>query len=68
MSDTMATGIVTVALAVVSVATLAVIFAPKSTTAKVIGAGAAGLGYDIMAAVSPVTGQSPQPLSASSFN
>lgn len=58
MSDNLATGIVSVALAVIGVATLAVIVSTKSNTSKVIGAGASGLAMDIQAAVSPVTGQS----------
>lgn len=56
MSDNFATGIVTVALGVLGVATLAVIFSTKANTSGVIQAGGSALAQNITAAVSPITG------------
>lgn len=67
MSDNMATGIVTIALGIIGVATLAVILSQKANTPQVIGAAGNALGYDIGVAVSPVTGSSPQAPSTSSI-
>ena len=60
MSDNMATGIVSIALAVIGVATLAVIFSTKANTSGVISAGGNALAQNIEAAVSPITGTTPQ--------
>lgn len=49
-------GVVTVAMAIVGVAILAVIVSRNADTANVITAGARGFAADIEAAVSPVTG------------
>lgn len=56
MSDSLVTGLVTVVLAIISLATLATILSPQAQTANVIKAGAGGLSQDIATAVSPVTG------------
>jgi len=58
MNDAFA-GIITVLVAIVGVATLAVILSQKSNTAQVIGALFNGVGQDIGAAVSPITGSAP---------
>lgn len=58
MSDNLSTGIVSVALAIIGVATLAVIFSKNANTSGVIGAGGDALAKDIGAAVSPITGGS----------
>lgn len=58
MSDNLATGIVSIALGILGVATLAVILSPKAKTAGVIGAGGNALAQNIAAAVSPITGGS----------
>ena len=49
-------GIITVLLAVVGIAIVAVLVSQKSQTASVLGAAAQGFAADIEAAVSPVTG------------
>ena len=59
MSENMTTGIVSVALAIIGVATLAVILSTKSNTDKVITSGGNALANNILAAVSPITGQAP---------
>lgn len=59
MSDNLTTGIVSIALGILGVATLAVILSRKSNTAGVIQAGGSALGADIGAAVSPITGGTP---------
>lgn len=59
MSDNLITGMVTIALGILSVATLAVIFSKQANTAGVITAGGNALGNNILAAVSPITGSSP---------
>lgn len=59
-SDNMWTGIVSVALALIGLAAFAVAFSPKATTAKVVTAGSNALATNILAAVSPVTGSTPQ--------
>jgi len=51
-------GIVTIAVAIIGVATLAVIVSKNANTAGVITAGAGGLATAISAAVSPITGSS----------
>ncbi len=61
MSDNLMTGIVSIALAVVGVATLAVIFSNKSNAAGVIQAGGSALANNIAVAVSPVSGTSVTP-------
>lgn len=58
MSDNMATGIVTIVLGILGVATLAVILSPKANTAGVISAGGNALANNILAATGPVTGAS----------
>lgn len=55
MSDNLSTGIVSVALAIIGVATLAVIFSKNANTSGVINAGGSALAQDIGAAVSPIT-------------
>ena len=56
MSDNLSTGIVTIALGVLGVATLAVIFSKNANTSGVITAGGNALARNIQAAVSPITG------------
>lgn len=56
MSDQLMTGIVSIALGVLSVATLAVIVSKNANTSGVIQAGGNALATNIQAAVSPVTG------------
>lgn len=53
MSDNFATGIVSVMLAILGVATLAVIFSTKSNATGVIQAGGNALAQNIEAATSP---------------
>lgn len=60
MSDALITGLISVALAVVSVAAIATIFSRNAQAPQVIQASTGGLATDILAAVSPVTGQTPQ--------
>jgi PRD1 phage membrane DNA delivery len=69
MSDNLSTGIVSVLLAIIGVATLAAILSPRSTTANVITAGGNAIGSDLTAALSPITGGSwsAQSLSTSSI-
>lgn len=57
-------GIISVALAIVGVAIVATLVSPKARTSQVIGAATQGFGYDLAAAVSPVTGSS---IGSSSF-
>lgn len=59
MSDNLSTGIVSVLLAIIGVATLAAILSTKSNTAKVISSAAGGFGYDLGIALSPITGSTP---------
>jgi len=56
VSDNMATGVVTIVLGILGVATLAVIFSRNANTSGVIQAGGSALAQDIGAAVSPITG------------
>ena len=56
MSDNFVTGLTSVALGVLGVATLAVIFSRNADTAQVIKAGGSALSQNIGAAVSPITG------------
>lgn len=56
MSDQLITGLITVALAIVSLATLAVILSNSANTTGVISASAGGFAEDLEAAVSPITG------------
>ena len=56
MSDNFITGLTSVALGVLGVATLAVIFSKNADTSNVIKAGGSALAQNIGAAVSPITG------------
>lgn len=56
MSDSLVTALVSVVLAIVGLASLAVILSPQAQTGNVIRAGAGGLAQDIGAAVAPVSG------------
>lgn len=58
MSDNLMTGVWSVALAIIGVATLAVILSKNANTSGVISAGGSALAQDIGAAVSPITGAS----------
>lgn len=56
MFNSIVESISTIALAVIGLAIIAVLVSRKANTAGVIQAGASGLGNDIGAAMSPVTG------------
>jgi len=56
--DNMWNGIVTIALAIVGIAILAVIVSRNAQTPQVIQAATGGFAQDISAATSPVTGSS----------
>lgn len=60
MSDTLLTGIITIALGIISLAALATVLSQKAQTAGVTTAAGNALATDILAAVSPVTGSAPQ--------
>lgn len=60
MSDHFWSGIITVATAIVGVAILAVIVSNQAKTSSVISAATGGFATDLLAAVSPVTGNTPQ--------
>lgn len=64
MSDSLITAVVSIVLGIIGLAALATVFSPRANTSKVIGAASQGLGYDIGAAVAPVTGQAPNALGA----
>lgn len=68
MSEAFLNSIVTVVLAIVGVATLAVLVSKQAATSQVIQAGSQGLSGLINAAVSPVTGGSGGGLSVPSFS
>jgi hypothetical protein len=55
MGENLITGLVTIALAIISLATLAVIVSKNAQTPAVINAAGNALGSNITAAVSPVT-------------
>jgi ABC-type phosphate transport system permease subunit len=55
MSDNLMTGITTVVLGIIGLATIAVLVSKNAQTGNVIQAAASGLGNNIEAAVSPVT-------------
>lgn len=59
MSDSLVTALVSIVLAIISLAALNTILSPKAKTSQVIGAASQGLGQNILAAVSPVTGSMP---------
>jgi len=59
MSDSLTTALVSIVLAIIGLASLAVILSPKASTGQVIQAGTGGLATDIMAATGPVTGNNP---------
>ena len=67
MSDNLITAVVSIALAIVGVATLSVILSKNANTAGVIGAGGNALALDLAAATAPITGQAPS-LSSSSIS
>ena len=56
MSEQLVTAIVSIVLAIISLAALAVIVSPQAGTGTVIKAASGGLAQDIGAAVAPVTG------------
>jgi hypothetical protein len=60
MSDNLMTGVVSIGLAIVGVATLAVIFSKQAQTANVIQAASSGFGNALSVAVSPITGNAAQ--------
>lgn len=56
MNDNLITGLVTIAVAIVSLATLAVVVSRNAQTPQVLQAAGNALGSSITAAVSPVAG------------
>lgn len=56
MTDQLITSVVTVVMAVIGVAILAVLVSSQSNTTGVIKAGASGFAQDLTTALSPVTG------------
>lgn len=56
MSDNLITALVSIVVAIIGLAALAVVLSPNAKTSAVIGAGAGGLAQDIGAAVAPVSG------------
>jgi hypothetical protein len=56
MSEQLITSIVTVTLAIIGVAILAVLVSKQSQTGNVIKAASSGFAQDLTAALSPVTG------------
>jgi hypothetical protein len=59
MSDSLITSAVTVVMAIVAVAIIAVLVSKNANTAGVIGAGSGGIAQDLGAALSPIIGASP---------
>lgn len=58
MSDNLITGLISVLIALVGLASLSVILSPKARTSQVLQAGSQGFAADLNAATSPVTGAS----------
>lgn len=58
MSDQLVTGLITVAIAIVSLAMLSVVLSNSANTAGVVQATTGGFATDLEAAVSPITGGS----------
>lgn len=58
MSDNLITGLISVLIALVGLASLSVILSPKAQTSQVLQAGSQGFAADLNAATSPVTGNS----------
>jgi PRD1 phage membrane DNA delivery len=56
MGNELVTALVSVVVAIISLAALTVVLSPNAKTSAVIGAGAGGLAQDIGAAVAPVSG------------
>ena len=56
MSDTLFTGVVSIAMAIVGVAIIATLVAPNAKTAQVIGAAGGAFSNSLLAAMSPVNG------------
>jgi len=56
MTDSLLSSIVTVTLAIIAVAFIAVLVSKNANTANVISAGSQGLSSGLMSALSPVTG------------
>ena len=56
MSDQLVTALVSIVLAIIALASLAVIVSPQAQTGGVIKAASGGLATDIGAAVAPVSG------------
>lgn len=59
MTDSWLTSIVTVLMAIVGVAIVAILVSQNANTTGVIGAGASGFSSDLATALSPITGASP---------
>jgi hypothetical protein len=59
MSEQLVTSVVTVVMAIIGVAILAVLVSKNSNTANVLKAASSGFSTDLGAALSPITGGSP---------
>ncbi len=59
MSDQLVTGLITVATGIIGLAAIATFFSQRSQAPQVINSASGGLATDILAAVSPVTGNTP---------
>lgn len=59
MSDNLTTGLVTIAMGILGVATIAVIFSTKANTGQVVTSAGNALATNVLAAVSPITGTTP---------
>lgn len=59
MGSDVTSAIVTIALGIIGVATIATIFSNKAQTSQVINSATGGFATDLLAAVSPVTGTTP---------
>jgi hypothetical protein len=59
MSEQLVTSVVTVVMAIIGVAIIAVLVSKNANTANVIKAGSAGFSNDLAAALSPVSGGNP---------
>lgn len=56
MSDSLITSVVTVLMAIVAVAIVAVLVSKSATTGSVISAGSGGFSQDLSTALGPITG------------
>ena len=64
MSDQLITAMVSVVLGIIGLAALATVLSPKAYTSQVINAASSGLSNNILAATSPVTGNTGNSMSS----